>query len=178
MQYDKYDVITFFSLLITIIVASRWIYQYINLSLSTYFQSLILVILIISIFIFRLLNKNKLRDYAKKHGVIIKSYNKNQYAISVNRLNTIPNLQSTDENILQLASQLVGSQLMFSLTIMPKNGNSEIFLIIFKPVINNSDIDSFVDQLSGIKAAFHAYLGYIAVNETERLIKNELPIPI
>jgi|GEM_PF-2088579 amino acid transporter len=180
MQYDKHNIIALFSLLLIIIITLRWIYQYVKILTTIPFQSfaLILSISMIGIIGFKFLNRDKLHDYAKKHGLIIKRYNRNQYAISINRLDTSNNIQFTDENILQLSAQLLTTQLIFSLLVVPKNDNNEIYLIIFKLINNRSDIDNFIDQLFAIKASFHAYLGYTVINEIERLMKNELPIPI
>jgi len=180
MQYDKYNIITLFSLLLIIVITLRWIYQYISVPVLAHLQSLVIIFTTITIGIigFKFLNKNKLHDYARKHGLIIKKYNRDQYAISINRLDVSNNIQLTDENILQLSAQLVTAQLIFSLIIVPKNDSNEIYLIVFKPVNSQSDVDNFVEQLSAIKASFHAYLGFVAVNEIEKLMKNELPIPI
>lgn len=180
MQYDKYNIITLFSLLLIIVITLRWIYHYISTPALLHLQSLVFTFAMITIGVigFKFLNKDKLHEYAKKHGLVIKKYNKDQYAISINRLDTSNNIQFTDENILQLSAQLLATQLIFSLIIVPKNDNNEIYLTVFKPVNSRSDIDNFIDQLSAIKASFHAYLGFVAINEIEKLMKNELHIPI
>ncbi|MGB9728491.1 MAG: hypothetical protein ACP5IZ_00265 [Thermoprotei archaeon] len=180
MMYGKDDIITLFSLLIIITITLRWIIQYITFLSYTFYQWLIIsfAIVILIIVILKLLNKNKLHEYAKKHSLILRTYNKNQYVFSVNKLSMLTNnIQPSDENLLQLSSQLLTFQLLFSLIIVPTNDNAELYLIVSKPVKNRSDIDNFIDQLSSIKAVFHAYLGYVITNEHEKVMKNGLPIP-
>ncbi|MEM3832885.1 MAG: hypothetical protein QW128_04710 [Thermoprotei archaeon] len=180
MKYDKNDIITLFSLLIIIAITLHWINQYVSSLSYTFYQWLIMPITIITLFtvVLKLLNKNKLHEYAKKHGFVLRTYNKNQYAFSINKLNVLTNnVQPSDENLLQLSSQLLASQLLFSLVIVPTNDNAELYLIVSKPVKNRSDIDNLIDQLSGIKAVFNAHLGFTITNEYERVIKNELSIP-
>lgn len=180
MKYDKDNIITIFSLLVVILITLRWANWYISFLFDSFYQELVLLFMtiIILIFIFNFLSKNKLHDYAKKHGLILRSYNKNQYVFSINKLNMPTNsTQPSDENLLQLSSRLLSSQLFFSLIIVPVNDDTELYLIVSRLVKSRSDIDNFVDQLSGIKAAFHAHLGFTITNEYEKAIKNELPIP-